>query len=502
MQTTHEKLLSQIDQQSWKIGFLENRVAELTAALYGKSSEKRKSESPLDRSIFNEIEQDIVDDQAEDDKTPVKNHTRRRGKRSSLPKWLPRVRQEIDLLDVDKKCATHGVDLVKIGEEKSEKLEFIPATTRVIERCILKYKCPCCEEEELSTKIFEAKPVVDLIPKSFATPSLLAYIAISKYEDSLPLARQEKTFARYGIHLSRTTMARWMIKVWEGCRGLLNLMHSDLIASPVLYCDETRVQVLKELNRLAEQHSYMWVLARPGESPIILFRYHERRNSEAALDLLEGFCGTLITDGYKVYDSISKKLQYTLAGCMAHCRRKFFLAEKLAKKSAKAKERILASEAMAYIQALYRLERQFKALDDDSRRKRRVVESQAILDQFHEWLLNQENHVVPSSPTGKAISYAVSQWKKLSVFVNNGAVNIDNNYVEGKIKAFVIGRKNWLFASSPAGADASAALYSLIETAKANGLCANTYLTHLFKELPYATLHEHLQSLLPYNVKL
>ncbi|MFW7381731.1 MAG: transposase [Oligoflexus sp.] len=195
----------------------------------------------------------------DDETSEVKGHARKkRGKRKPLPQNLPRRRVIHDLPADRKVCPIHNQALVKIGERTSEKLEVIPARVEIIEEVTLAYKCPCCSSEAEQNPIVTSQPEPALLPKSFATPSLLAYIVTAKYQDALPLYRQEKIFQRYGIDLDRTTMARWMIQVGQAAQALINLMYDDLLERRVIGCDETPVQVLKENNRQASQKSYMW----------------------------------------------------------------------------------------------------------------------------------------------------------------------------------------------------------------------------------------------------
>ena len=467
------------------------------------SGRERTAEDPLGMKLmFDEIEsilegipsegaeQDVEADEA--DPSPKKS----RGKRRPLPAHLPRIRREIDLPESEKICPIHQVELDKIGEEVVEKLEIIPAQVNVIQYVTFKYKCSCCENR-FHSAIRDSDP----IPKSFATPSLLAYIVTAKFVDGLPLYRQERIFDRLSIDLNRTTMSRWMIATAELAKPLWRLMHEDLLASPVLHVDETEVQVICEPGRKAQAKSYMWCLARQTENPIILFNYEASRSKSAALNLLDNFRGTAVCDGYKVYDSLFPILGYILAGCMAHVRRKFWHAEKTAKKEAKSDTKIIASAALNFIKKLYAIEAKIKGRPPDEIVKIRQEMSVPIVDSFLNWLTDMETVVLPSSPTGKAIAYTLGQWPKLVQFTKNGLVAIDNNYIEAHIRPFVIGRNAWMFSYSTKGAHTSAILYSLVETAKANGIDPHDYLHLIFKELPKSDTLEKLETLLPYKAK-
>lgn len=469
------------------------------------SGRERTAKDPVGMTLmFNEVETAIDDEEASladkspepDAKTPKEPKNPPRGKRKPLPVSLPRIRQEIDLAQADKICSIHNISLVKIGEDIVEKLEIIPAQVHVLQHVTLKYKCPCCEKG-----FHSAVRDPDPIPKSFASPSLLAYIATAKFVDGLPLYRQERIFDRLSIELGRTTMARWMIQMGQMALPLGQLMHEDLLASPVIHVDETEVQVICEPGRTAQAKSYMWCIARQTEQPIIMFNYEPSRSKKAALGLLDSYSGTIVCDGYKVYNSLSFVLGCVIAGCFAHMRRKFWHAEKVAKKEAKKGTVIMASKALALIKKIYAIEAKIKDRPPDEILKVRQELSVPLLDTLLAWLKETELSVLPSSPTGKAVSYALGQWTKLIQFTMDGLVPIDNNFVEAHIRPFVIGRNAWLFSFTPKGAHASAILYSLVESAKANGIDPHDYLHLIFKELPKSPTLDKLEKLLPYKAK-
>jgi len=485
------------------IGF-QNRVVTLEHFLFG-SRKERLTEDPVGmKNMFDEFETLVDDDESSEgeenstsDEIPEK---KKRGKRSKLPANLPRRRVDIDLAEADKFCKKHGIALERIGATSVEKLEIIPAKVEILEEVTHQYKCPCCDKEDEKSTIVRPIKDPDPIPKSFATAGLLAYLATAKFEDALPLYRQEKIFARYGIELDRTTMARWMIKMGKLCQPLINLMMDDLLDSKALHADETTVQVLKEPNRRPEQKSYMWCLARSYAAPIILFRYFDNRSKNSARQLLDGFEGFLTADGYNVYGSLAKDQEFTLSGCLAHARRKFWLAEKEAKRASKGKNPILAARALKFIKELYAIEESIRERPPDEKIIVRQKQSKPIMDAFYNWLIETQEKVLPKSLTGKAVSYALRQWENLGVFCESGIVPIDNNYLESHIRPFVIGRGNWMFSATQDGANASATLYSLVETAKANGISAFSYLTIIFKELAKDNSLDELTKLLPYNV--
>ncbi|WP_141733942.1 IS66 family transposase [Oligoflexus tunisiensis] len=472
----------------------------LATYLFGSRKERFIADPEGMRLLFNEPEEiletaesDLVQEiKQEQTSEPEK---KLRGKRRPLPDHLPRVQKIMDLPDNEKSCSIHQVALVKIGDETVEKLEVEPAKAYVVQLITPRYKCPCCED----VKIFSAEKPLDPIPKSFATPGLLAYIATQKYVDGLPLSRQERIFERASIELDRTTMARWMIKAAELAAPLVSLLHDDLIASPVIHADETHLQVLREPNKTPESKSYMWCLARSGPEPIILYRYYDNRSKRAAADLLRDFNGYLVADAYKVYESLQNILNYNISGCFAHARRRFWEAEKFAKRADPKAERPLASDALAFIKRLYGVEERIKDKAADEKLSARQSESVPVLHRFLEWLEVQRNAVPPNSPIGKAVNYALSNWENLAAFARDGRLPIDNNFMEAHIRPFTLGRKAWLFAAVQAGANASANLYSLVESAKANRIDPFDYLNLIFKELPAAKNLAQLEMLLPHR---
>jgi transposase len=465
--------------------------------LFGSRKERYEADPEGMKLLFDEAEEILETAALEENQQESADPDRKkkpRGKRKPLPAHLPRVQKIFDLPESEKSCALHKVNLVKIGEETVEKLEVEPAKAYVVQLITPRYKCPCCDD----VKIVSAEKPADPIPRSFATPGLLAYVATQKYCDGLPLSRQERIFERANIDLDRTTLARWMIKCAGLAAPLVSLLHDDLIASPVIHADETHVQVLNEPNKTPESRSYMWCLARSGPEPIILYQYYDNRSKSAAADLLRDFSGVLVVDAYKVYDGLRNTLNYTISGCFAHARRRFWEAEKFAKK-ASPKDNPLASEALAFIKKLYAIEDKLKGKEPVAVLEERQKESVPVLEKFFDWLEKYKDQITPNSPTGRAISYALSNWEKLTQFSRDGRLPIDNNYLERYIRPFAVGRKAWMFAAVQAGAHASATLYSLVESAKANGIEPFDYLNLIFKELPAAKELHQLEKLLPYR---
>jgi len=491
-----------------KLILKEERIAELLRERWCRSSERltasEKDAKQID--LFNEIEQiaETEKQNQEKESVPVKSHTRARGKREALPEDLPRIETIIDIDETEKTCGC-GAALVRIGEDTSEKLEMIPARFVVRRTVRPRYACPCCggTENEPERPVAVAPVPPSILPKTFATPSLLATIATWKFQDALPLYRQEQVFSRHGIDLGRATMSRWMLMLAEKCKPIINLLDAHIRSGPLIGMDETPTQVLGEEDRADTATSYMW-LARggpPGKTAV-RFMYHPTRSSSVPKEFLRTYNGVLQTDGYEAYDATVRSFLaegndgIVHVGCMTHARRMFIKADRSGKTATSAKK------ALAYFKKLYAIEREAseKNLDDASRVLLRREKSVPILDEFKNWLDTRKTEVPPESLIGKAIGYTLGQWDKLIRYIDYGFVPIDNNLVENAVRPFVIGRKNYLFHGSPTGADASASLYSIIETAKINGHEPFYYLYYLFSKLPFVKNDADYRALLPFNV--
>lgn len=427
--------------------------------------------------------------------TEVPAHTRGKPKRKPLPEHLPREEVIVDLLESEKICSKDNTPLKLIGEEVSEALDVIPAKFKVIRTIRKKYACPCCEEGVKTAALPER-----ILPKTNATPGLLAYIAVSKYVDALPLYRLEQMFKRSAVELPRNTMASWMIALSEKLQPIYNLMQDDLLASDYVCCDETRVQVLHENGKPAESLSYMWVRSRhgPGVSPIVLFDYDPTRSKEVPNRLLAGFKGYLQADGYAGYDEVCASEDVTRLGCMAHARRKFFDAFKTSGK----KPDSASDQVLKLIQGLYKIEEAIKERSIAERKEVRDRESTPILDKIKTFLDKNENSHPPQGLMGKAITYARNQWAFLMNYLKDGRLSIDNNFTENRIRPFAVGRKNWLFSDTVAGAEASAMIYSILQTARGNGLEPYAYMRYLLTELPKANpvIEGEIEKLLPHKI--
>jgi len=492
-----------IDEQAERIALLEEWKRLITSQRFAPKSEKVP---PEQGRLFNEAEALAAaphDDEGEDedDIVEVPAHRRRKAGRRPLPDHLP-VREVLhDLAEEEKVCphdASHR--LAEIGRETSDQLEFIPARVEIVRHVRPKYACPACKEG------VRIAPMPKLaVPKSIATPSLLAQVATSKYVDALPLYRQEKIFARLGIDLSRATLAHWMVRMGDLVEPLVDRILAEIRSGALVQADETPFQVLKEPGKRAQSQSYLWALrGGPPAHPLIYYEYDPSRSGEVPKRLLRGYQGFLQTDGYEGYTAIGQEPGIVHVGCWAHTRRKYDEAlrgqprgKKAGKKQAKVST---ARQALTMIQALYRIERSLRDVSAEERHTARLERSQPALGKLRAWLDASRDRVPPQSLTGKAMHYMDRQWPKLVRFLEDGRIPLDTNLVENAIRPFVVGRKNWLFADTQAGARSSARLYGLIETAKANGIEPWAYLRLVFDQMPRVTLPEEVDALLPHNV--
>ncbi len=489
-----------------KIHYLEEQLRLLKNELFGRSTEKRHEPHPDQRLLFDGDDNGDTDQSPTGDETIViAAHSRKKRGRRALPKDLPRIDIVHDIDEEQKQC---GCGQLKscIGEEVSEKLDYIPAQLRVERHIRLKYACKSCEgvEDDGPTVMIAPAPV-QLIPKSNATAGLLAHIAVSKFADGLPLYRQEKIFDRLGIELARATMAKWMVQAAGSCMGLINLLQDEIREGPLIGIDESPLQVLNEAGRDNRAKSYMWVF-RGGRAdhPTLLYQYQRTRSGRVALDFLDDYHGYIQSDDFSGYDHLDQNPNIVHLGCWAHARRKFIKVVKVRKKhrSKRVNPKSLADEALDYIGNLYQVEKEARRRELDAVQiyQLRQEKAKPILDKFKGWLETKQPLTPPKGLLGQAISYTLSNWKKLIIYLQDGRLRPDNNLVENAIRPFVVGRKNWLFAGSPDGANASATFFTLIETAKANGLEPYAYLRHIFKKLPLAQTSQDIEALLPQNI--
>ena len=467
---------------------LQEQLNLALARRYAASSEKI---SPDQYRLFDEAETD-TEIPPEDDEVSVPAHSRRKGGRKKLPDTLPRVDVIHELSADERICPHDGAVLNEIGEKTSEQLDIVPAKIQVIRHIRKQYACEC--GQCIKTADMPKQP----IPKSMASPGLLAHITVSKYQDALPLYRQETILRRIGVDIPRATLANWMIRSGTLIQPLINLLRDQMLDYDIIQMDETPVQVLQEPDKRAQSKSYIWVQrGGPPAAPVILYDYDPGRSAQVPKRLLAGFKGYLQTDGYDGYNAVVEENGLTHLGCMAHARRRFNDAVKAQGRN---KKRGKAHRGLTLIRKLYQIERQARKLTAQERYARRQKHAKPILDDIRKWLDDVLPQVAPSSAAGKALSYLHNEWDHLTGYLKDGRLEIDNNAAENAIRPFVVGRKNWLFSASVKGVKASANLYSLIETAKVNGLEPYAYLRQVFTELPKAETVAAIEALLPGNI--
>ncbi|MBN2861935.1 MAG: IS66 family transposase [Bacteroidales bacterium] len=486
-----------------EIQYLEEKNNLLLQKLFGRKSEKITPEDAMQGRLFDEAETFSVscEDEPEEGDEPVivvSSHTRKKRGRKLLPESLPRVDVIHDIPEEEKHCAC-GCEMKRIGEEVSEKLDIIPQKIQVLRHIRYKYACKNCEGSESEEPAVKTAPLpLQIIPKGIATPGLLAWVLVSKFCDAIPFYRQEKLFARIGVELSRATFCNWALLAHKGCSRLLELMMHDIISSPLVGMDETTVQVMNEKDRKNTTKSYMWISrGATAERPVILFRYNPTRGEDFANSEFKNYAGIIQTDGYAGYNTLGKNKQVTHAGCWAHVRRKFVEASTHTKDS-----NSFAHSMISMIKKLYDVESEIreKKYNDEKIIELRDKESRPVVEKIGEMLEKHRHSIAPKSLTGKAITYTIDLWPRLSVYLDNSLIPIDNNLVENAIRPFVVGRKNWLFSGSPDGAHASAAIYSIIETAKANGLEPYWYLRYLFEKLPACKCDDEIRLIMPNRI--
>ena len=489
----NEQLMADNQNYKTQISLLQERLNLALAIRFASRSEKV---SPDQIRLFDEAESDAGASNEADEVFAIEiaPHTRKRGGRKPLPANLPRVEVLYELPESERVCEHDGRPLKMIGEVVSEQLDIVPATIQVIRHIRKQYACDC--GQCIKTAALPAQP----IPKSMASPGLLAHIAVCKYVDGLPLYRQETILNRINVDIPRGTQANWMIKVGTLVQPVINLLRDRLLGYDIVQMDETRVQVLKEAGRRAQSQSYLWVQrGGPPDGRVILYDYDPSRSGAVPQRLLAGYSGYLQTDGYDGYNAVVATNGLKQLGCMAHARRRF---DEAVKAQGKNKRRGKAWRGLSLIQKLYRVEKQARSLSTDERHAYRLRHAQPVLDEIRGWLDTVLPQVPPNGAVGKALSYLHNEWDKLTRYLDDGRLEIDNNLCENAVRPFVMGRKAWLFSDSVAGVHASANLYSLVETAKAHGLEPYAYLREVFTKLPGATTVEDIEALLPGNIRL
>ncbi len=502
----YESLLKTNAELAQQVKDLSEAIALLRKQRFGSSSEKNKVEGGEQLSfLFNEAE--VYADtagstaQKEPDLTKVKEHTRSKKRfvnTVDLPEDVEIEVIEKRLQGDDLKCPNCGGEMEQIGEDVVRRLKLIPAKAVIEETHIFTYACKQCTMDDEKTAIAETKADPSVIPGSNATPEAIAFLADAKFVAYTPLYRMEQILERRGIPLSRQTMSNWLLRACElWLEPIWDLMKVLLLEEDILHADETTLQVLHELNRKAQTKSYMWLYrtGRYAKQQLVLYEYQETRGAEHPEDFLLGYKGYLHTDGYAGYHKLPNTIH--VVGCHSHARRKF--VEALAALKEEDRKGTPAERGVQYFDALFALEEKWHDLDPDERKKMRAKFSKPILDELYNWVFHL--NASTKSLLGKAAHYVRSQWQWLVGYLEDGRLEISNNRAERSIKPFVMSRKNFLFANTPSGAKASAIYFSLIETAKENGLDPYRYLTWVLRTAPTLNMKDcdQVEKLLPMN---
>ena len=522
MQGHRQKQEETLQKQETRIRILEERTKELeflNAMLSDRLTlarrkqfgtyNKKYADGYTQLSLFNEAEQKADPDAPEPDLEEVHSSSYKRRKRSGkkeedLSSFETTEVTEYKLTGEDRYCPDCGTKYKVVTKETVKRLKFIPARFEVVEEVTYVYSCPKCGAMKRPEK------VPSLLKGSVATPSLVAGIMNAKYVNGMPLARQEREFARYGLNLSTKTMANWILQ----CAGrylqpLYDRMKEELLRSNYLHGDETRIQVIDEPGQKGSTQNWMWVYLTDefsGSPRMVLFQYERTRAGYHPKEFLGDLFGGYFTcDGYQAYHSLPERV--TVTGCMAHARRRFEEALTVLKKDFTREQlkETTAYQAMARIGMLYKIEERIRDKSPEERYEERQKQAKPLLEAFFEWLHRLEDSLDRSSMIGEAVLYALNQEEYLKRYLEDGHLSIDNLAAERALKNFAIGRRNWLFAKSIRGAQASAMVYSITETAMLNGLKPYNYLTYVMekmKGLGAFPEKEAIQELLPWSASL
>lgn len=508
---------SQMTEMNKQMALLTERINVMLGARYGRRTEKSNEIPHQMEFCFNEAEVLITDATKEQLAEPTvkevvsaqesadtskkrKSHTK--GSREEMLKDIPHEERECSLNDEDLACECGGTYKEYGTGDYTTRLEFTPASFKVITYHVKNYRCSKCGD------IKRAPGPAALFEGSLATPSLLAGIMTAKYINAMPFYRLETAFANNGAYIRRQTMARWMIMAAERYFSLLfDRMTEELLTEEIIHADETTVMVSKD-ERKAGSKSYMWVYTtEKSEHPVVIFEYQKTRAASHPKEFLADYHGYLCCDGYEAYHTLGGDI--TICGCWAHARRHYSNAVKALQDNAeRADELNVSQEALRRIGELFDTDKSYRGLPVDERLEKRQKELRAKADEYFEWVRSKFGTVPPKSETGKGLAYSMNQKNYLLACLSTADVPLDNSEAERKIRNFVISRKNFVLIDTINGAKASAVLFSIAETAKANNLRPYEYFKYLLEEIPahmsdpVDKFNDHLEDLLPWSENL
>ncbi|MGX7014853.1 IS66 family transposase [Vagococcus silagei] len=491
----NEQLLKQNEALTNELQLLREQVDYLTKKLFGRSSEQ-SSDAKNQMDLFND-DPSFNCAETTEEKTVFEEikykRKKKKGYKAELTKDLPIKEIHCDFEGQECTCDWCCASLKHIGKTKvREAVVFVPAKMYREVYYQHAYECPTCKKDGVDT-IKKARVPKQPITHSLASPSILAQLIHQKIEMSLPFYRQEKEWEAYGLRVPRRTQSNWFITSCEKwLTPIWNELRKKLVSEVLIHADETYYNVLSS----DKQKSYFWLFrtieqAEQAEHPIILYHHELSRKSSVPRLFLEGFSGFLHCDGYSAYRSVDNVI---LVNCWAHVRRKFFEAKDSTSKKTP------AAQGVEYCDKLFQIEKEIKGLPSDEKYQKRLERSQPILNDFWKWI--ESFMALPGSKLGKAVNYALNLKEGLMAFLKDGRCALSNNLAERSIRPTTIGRKNWMFSASERGATANGIAYSIVETAKANGLVPIKYFQYLFEHLPNidAPLEfETLQGYLPWS---
>lgn len=497
------KMHTQLEAQQEQLNWYQEQVKLQQKKLFGKSSEKVKEEQ---LSLFDEAEVESTPIKREPEIEEIQYQRKKKGKHHKKLEELPTKVIEYTLSEEEQVCPKCNSKLHEMSKNIRKELVFVPAKMEIIEHVRYVYGCRNCENTGIKTHIVEAKGPTPILKGSIASASLLSHIITEKYDRALPLYRQEVQFRRMGLEISRQTMSNWILKIAEQyTKPIQEYMHKELLKQEYICADETTVNVLQEPGKeKVSSKSYMWVYqsGRSEEKQIVLYNYEPSRRHEHAITYLKGYRKILQSDGYSAYDQIEGSIQ---AGCWAHCRRYFSKSVELIPKGTD-KEQTLSYQCYKLINKVFRLEKIYKEkkYTYEEIGKKRQEQAKPILEELYKLIEASYDESIGKSHLKEALTYAIKQKQKLLKYLEDGRIEISNNRCENSIRPFTIGRKNWLFCNTVKGAESSAGMYSLIETAKRNGLKPYAYIKYLLERLPDMELEdsEELEKILPWSKSL
>jgi transposase len=497
------------------ISELTEEINRLRRKLFGPSSEARRVPAIIDPrgTLFDEAEAIVAADTSEQKVSQVAESeqsgekkpedkgkskpTISGGGRKAFPDDIERIVTICDIPESEKTCPFDGAGLQEIGREIVEKINVIPSKIVINQYVYIKYACTECDNT-----IVQAETIPCALPKASCDVGMLVYVAMQKYLFGVPLYRMEQMFRESAFEVSRVSMARWMIQCADFLGDIAFEIKNYILSQNALHADETTLQVLKEPGKKAEAKSYMWLLCSAAHShPAVFFQYETSRESKCASSLLQNFSGLVHVDGYAGYNSIIEKNNATRIACWAHVRRKFDVAEKDGAKDGKS----IAGEFLTLIRKLFEIENEILEQKLEKILEIRKQKSKPVIDKIREKLDSAKLKIPPKCKLSLALKYLENEWEHLLQILCHANASISNNRIENHVRPFAIGRKNWLFADTQNGATSSAILYTILSSARANGISVELYLRKLLTELPiiYATqkTRVNLEPFLPWNCK-